>query len=42
MVHCRCVSPAKQSSLHGGVRKWGVSSDYAEVPVSSVKWVGLR
>ncbi len=29
-------------SLHGGVEKWGVSSDYAEAPVSLVKWAGLR
>ncbi len=50
------VHPAKSSvdelsytSLHGGVGKWGVSSDYAEVPVSLVpvrvslvKWAGLR
>ncbi len=28
--------------LHRGVGKWGVSSDYAEVPVSLVKWAGLR
>ncbi len=31
-----------QFSVHRCVGKWGVSSDYAEVPVSLVKWACLR